>query len=777
MSIELCLIVKNSGNKIIAALESWKPIIDYWTILDTGSTDGTPEVIRKTLHDIDGQLFIEDSSNFPFDCFGDEKLQKAIIKKFGCLPFDFAKGRNRSLDLCKKHCDFIITIDDTYIIKNPKMLKQKLNHAKPKGYNAFLINIENGTIKLDQFGIKQEVRMETNIESLRIIRSSKLTETKLEGSYKWLNSIHEVLGINDDTPINITLNHDTYIYDEVDDYHNERSTERHKRDIHVLEICYNHTTEEKLKARYAYYAAQTSIILHDNALAELWLKRRIDAAGPPCQDLYCVLNQYARLMNKRSYAEQAIEMYSNKIEGYFEAAQLAYRNKLYNVAYSYLRHGLFNFSNEVMFHETYLDFLKLIIKLALRFSHNADAVNYLNKALSITKFDSYINQNVELCKDLGIWKEVEEKKSEPQYQEITISTRAIKRLVFITGPCITGPWDAESTNVRGSETSILKLVPLLTSKYEVLVFCETPYKGSKTINGVIWSHINNLISYIEKNDIDYMVCVRTSNYLKLMNQHVKTIRNHYFWAHDTCSSDALCPSRIAFRKFIFLSEFHKAGYIEQYGLPDVLCEIIPNGFDVSWVQSQKWPDKVPNKFIYSSDANRGLYELLVIFPQIKKRMPDATLDIYCDLDNTDVVCFSGEYRDQCLKKLDYIKRIVKEFKYITVHGRKPKYDLYCGFALAEYWIYPNTFVETFCITALEAQYFKCKIICPKLGALTEVVKSGVLYDIDSNNINEIILNNLFDKKTKWKLDEGYEHVVNHAYEKIATRWIKMFDGT
>ena len=43
------MIVKNEAHVIERCLQSVKSIIDYWVIVDTGSTDGTQKIIKKYL--------------------------------------------------------------------------------------------------------------------------------------------------------------------------------------------------------------------------------------------------------------------------------------------------------------------------------------------------------------------------------------------------------------------------------------------------------------------------------------------------------------------------------------------------------------------------------------------------------------------------------------------------------------------------------------------------------------------------------------------------------
>jgi len=54
--LSLVSIVKNEAGNFQKTLESVKPYIDWWTVVDTGSTDGTPDLVREVMHDVPGHL-------------------------------------------------------------------------------------------------------------------------------------------------------------------------------------------------------------------------------------------------------------------------------------------------------------------------------------------------------------------------------------------------------------------------------------------------------------------------------------------------------------------------------------------------------------------------------------------------------------------------------------------------------------------------------------------------------------------------------------------------
>ncbi len=56
VSIALCMIVRNEAEVIERCLASARGLVDHWVICDTGSDDGTPDLIRTALDGIPGEL-------------------------------------------------------------------------------------------------------------------------------------------------------------------------------------------------------------------------------------------------------------------------------------------------------------------------------------------------------------------------------------------------------------------------------------------------------------------------------------------------------------------------------------------------------------------------------------------------------------------------------------------------------------------------------------------------------------------------------------------------
>ena len=91
----LNMIVKDETPVIRRCLESARPMIDYWVIVDTGSTDGTQKMIKEFFKDIPGELHERPWKNF-------------------------AHNRNEALKLAEGKADYVLFIDaDEQFIYEP----------------------------------------------------------------------------------------------------------------------------------------------------------------------------------------------------------------------------------------------------------------------------------------------------------------------------------------------------------------------------------------------------------------------------------------------------------------------------------------------------------------------------------------------------------------------------------------------------------------------------------------------------------------------------------
>ncbi|NGM36140.1 glycosyltransferase [Methylobacterium sp. DB0501] len=80
------MVVRNEAPIIRACLESLRPLIDAWVVVDTGSTDGTQDIVRRALADLPGTL-----SERPWR--------------------GFAETRSEALDLARRHGRYSLVVE------------------------------------------------------------------------------------------------------------------------------------------------------------------------------------------------------------------------------------------------------------------------------------------------------------------------------------------------------------------------------------------------------------------------------------------------------------------------------------------------------------------------------------------------------------------------------------------------------------------------------------------------------------------------------------------
>ena len=745
--IHLCIMVKNAGPQFETMLQQNMPIIDKWTILDTGSRDETLDIIKRTLvGKKNGELYEE-----PFTNFRD--------------------SRNRLLDLAGKSCKYIIMLDDTYIVEGD--LRSFLNETR-------------GDQLSDSYTlyIKSE---DTIYGSNRIIKS--------ETGLRYVHTIHEV--ISDKNNVNIVVPKEIVaINDGRFDYMEKRTNDRKQLDLKLL---FDEVVNNPHDPRAYYYLAQTYNCLndHENTL-KYFLKRAEFPNSGFHQEYVDAIFEASRTMNfklNRPWSE-CEEMYNRCY-----MADPSRPEALYFIGIHYYLEG--GTPNIKIAYEKFKKAYEIGFPLHCQYSLKPTlCYHFLPKFLTKICYDL---GDYELGKEAAYFFLQNNKPSDDSYSEITSWYNIFDKMLNYTRIMDASPikvqdkkifcfladggfnkWSGSSIlniGVGGSETYIIEHARYIqkSGEFNVYVFCNCR-DGGEIFEGVVYKPISEYYRFIKENYVHTCIISRFSEYIPVTLKSFT--ENVYLVVHDLTPTGLIIPIDIKLKKIFCLTEWH----VEYF------CNIFPQlkditvpfyyGIDANNFILKEKEEKVPHSFIYSSFPNRGLLELLKMWPKIYEHQPLASLHIYSDVNNL----WSNRVEPE---KMNNIRQLLLEYgantneadtneadtnrMNIYYHGWVDKKTLAAAWMKADIWFYPCTFMETFCLTALEAAASKTLVITNNLAALQNTVGNrGVIIKGDPkteewrekalkkvfkimDKTNENLKNTLIQTNYEWAMDLSWEN--------------------
>ena len=723
--IHLTMIVKNAGESFADVLRENLKYVDEYTILDTGSTDNTVEIMREVLKGKRGKIYEE-----PF--------------------INFRDSRNRCLDLAGTRCKYLLMLDDTYIIKND--------------LRSFL-----ETVRGDQFSSSFSMYIHSDdVEygSNRIIKSS----SGLRYKYK----IHEVITPVNNVNVIIPKNHG-YIFDYRSDYMETRTMDRKQYDLKIL---YEMVEEEPWDSRAYYYLGQTynllknyeeafkNFLLRVNHEDEGFIQEKIDACFEAARLANFQLNKNWEEC-ERLYV-RAYEMDKSRPDSLYFIGIHYYLAKNYDKAYEYFKEGfrvgypthcqyslkptlsfyyLPKFLCEVCYYKGDFE-LGLAVSQYFLENYEGNLKNMKKESLNEEKTLERDHYTVKCWQK--IYKEMDSRRlvklERSSIGDKSSSVEEVKkRLVFVVNGGFT-TWkgsDIEKRGMGGSETFIVEI-----SKYirqmgdydEVVVFCNCEER--EEYRKVMYRPLIEYNAYLEEFEVESVVVSRYPEYLPVLYSH-GNVKSVYLILHDLIPEGEIITRDVKLKKIFLLSDYHCSFFNNMFPILSDLTEKFEYGIDVEkfLVSEKTATKKVKNRFIYSSFANRGLLYLLEMWRDIRKVLEDATLFVHCDVEN-------AWLNKICREDMSQIKSLLYDLRDegVVYKGWTSKKELSESWGEASVWFYPTTFLETFCLTALEAAVSKTLAVSFPIGSLVETIGDrGLLINRNVTTVEgrEMVLGELF----------------------------------
>ena len=734
----LCIMVKNGGPQFEQMLLDNIPLFDRWTVLDTGSTDETIDIINRVL----------------------------VGKKKGNLyqePFiNFKESRNRCLDLAGDSCKFLTMLDDTYVIQGD--LRGFLNEVRGDQMStSFTLYINSD---------------DTTYGSNRVIKS--------QSGLRYIHRIHEV--ITDKNNVNIVIPREVSVIDDRRfDYMEKRTMDRKQLDLKLL---FEEVEENPHDPRAYYYLAQTYNLLEDYEQAFFYFMKRADILNAGfVQERVDAMFEAARTANfklNKPWAEceelynrcyKADEsrpeaLYFIGIHYYLENSMkkaFGYFKKAFDIGFPV--HCQYSLKPTLSFH--------FLPKFLAKICYDLGEYDLGKQACELFLIHNKLGDDA--YEEMVSWYKIYEKLA------IKVENRSPKvpeKPIFCfhaDGGFNT--WSGSSIltiGVGGSETYIIELARHIqrSGLFDVYVFCNCA--AEELFEGVVYKPLNDYYSFINANYIHSCIVSRFSEYLPVTFKG--WTENVYLVIHDLTPSGIIIPRDNKLKKIFCLTEWH-VDYFTQF-FPSLKNITVPfyYGIDFQKFKTDKIMLKQQYKFIYSSFPNRGLLPLLQMWPKIHKFQPMASLHIYSDMNGKWVNEVQGEMMQQ-------IRELMKSYNAeehnmnIYYHGWVNKQTLANAWLTSDVWFYPCTFMETFCLTALEAALTKTLVITNRLAALQNTVGDrGVIIDGDPMtrewqetaiaNIKHYLSPEHNASKTKL-IERNYEWASTLSWENRAAKMLEL----
>lgn len=289
----LNMIVKNESAIIEKNLQSVKGLIDYWVIVDTGSNDGTQEIVKRALKDVPGELH-----------------ERKWV--------DFAHNRNEALALAKGDYVLFMDADEEFVGKKWDELKcdgYYLRFKKPDG----------------------------------LVEFNRLWMVKNDSKWKWVGVLHESLEREGKYTVSMLDGLSVLLSGDVG--YRSKDPAKYRKDAAVLEKALK---TEPDNARYAFYLAQSYLNAGEMENALKWYEKRAKMGGFE-EEVFISLFAIGKIKNDPEAYRQAYQYRPSRVEPLRDLANYYIKKKNYLSGYKAAKEGAGKeISNDALFVESWI---------------------------------------------------------------------------------------------------------------------------------------------------------------------------------------------------------------------------------------------------------------------------------------------------------------------------------------------------------------------------------------------------------------------------------------
>jgi len=335
--------------------------------------------------------------------------------------------------------------------------------------------------------------------------------------------------------------------------------------------------------------------------------------------------------------------------------------------------------------------------------------------------------------------------------------------------------------VAGSEIAAVRLAEEFVRR-GMRVVVVAPCKGSEGVySGIHFLDSSDFPPFAAANSIDVFIGLR---YVNLFDYPMRA-RKKLFWLTDVHAlgtqfrvNDVMPRLYNELDGIVCQSSSHVESVLNRHRISREKITVIGLGVDAS--RFDVAVEKQPKRFVFASCPDRGLDTVIDLFPFIRRKFPDASLHVFYGFELWDHM-IRGHGNEELKPARDRLSARCEQ-PGVFVHGRVGQREIALEFLKSDIWFYPTRFVETYCITALEAQMGGAVCVCSDLGALqTTVADRGILLpgDAYSADYRRYALDQVFaileDTERRRRLTEkARDWAIRQTWEQCANAWMELF---